>query len=120
VCYLSVSLSVCLMVLPTDQKEWLTCILTCLLLCLLCAPTLPSPGQEFDKMHQRALNYEDYTTAKELRRRRQDVDEALRELYEAKGSACGARQASQTDVADYAAEGLRLRSEMQRAAEEER
>lgn len=41
-------------------------------------------------------------------------------LQEAKGPGCGTRSANQTAVADVAAEGLRLRSELQRAINEER
>ena len=39
---------------------------------------------------------------------------------EAKGPGCGSRSANQTALADLAAEGLRLRSELQRAVNEER
>ena len=39
---------------------------------------------------------------------------------EAKGPGCGTRSANQTAVADVASEGLRLRSELQRAIDEER
>jgi hypothetical protein len=41
-------------------------------------------------------------------------------MQASKGPGDGARNARQADVADCASEGLRLRSEMQRAAEEER
>lgn len=39
---------------------------------------------------------------------------------ESKGPGCGSRSANQTAVADVASEGLRLRSELQRAIDEER
>ncbi len=41
-------------------------------------------------------------------------------LQASKGRGDGARDARQTEASDFASEGLRLRSEMQRAAEEER
>ena len=41
-------------------------------------------------------------------------------FQESKGSGCGSRAANQTAVADLASEGLRLRSELQRAIDEER
>ena len=41
-------------------------------------------------------------------------------VQEAKGPGCGSRSANQTAVADLASEGLRLRSELQRAIDEER
>ena len=41
-------------------------------------------------------------------------------LQASKGPGCGSRAANQTAVADLASEGLRLRSELQRAIDEER
>lgn len=69
---------------------------------------------------QRALHYENYTAAQEVRARRQGVDEAVRELQDAKGDGSGAKAACRTDAADLAAESLRLCSEMSRASSEER
>lgn len=49
------------------------------------------------------------------------VDLAIRQLQERKAATTGGTQTcAQLSVADLAAEGLRLRSEMARAAEEER
>ncbi len=41
-------------------------------------------------------------------------------MQEIKGYACGARAAQRTDSIEFASEGLRLKSEMQRAVDEER
>lgn len=73
-----------------------------------------------DTQLQRTLNMDDFDTAQEIRRRRKEIDEVVAEQLEAKGPGCGTRSANQTAVADVAAEGLRLRSELQRAINEER
>lgn len=65
---------------------------------------------------QRALNNEQYEVAKQLRARRDQIDEAMEQLLETKGS----RSKNRTDVNDVAAEGLRLRTELQRCIDEER
>lgn len=44
----------------------------------------------------------------------------IRGLQDSKGSGDGSRDARQPEVADYATEGLRLRSELQRAVDDER
>ena len=48
------------------------------------------------------------------------IDEAVDELQQAKGDGAGATVGAHCEAATLAAEGLRLRSEMARAAEEER
>ena len=48
------------------------------------------------------------------------MDEAVDELQQAKGDGAGATVGAHCEAATLAAEGLRLRSEMSRAAEEER
>jgi len=65
---------------------------------------------------QRALNNEQYEVAKQLRERRDQIDEAMEQLLEAKGG----RSRNQPGVTDVAAEGLRLRTELQRCIDEER
>ena len=52
--------------------------------------------------------------------RRAQVDEALEALQSSKGEGAGVRGGAHSEEAGLALEGLRLRSEMQRAAEEER
>ncbi|DBA86428.1 TPA: hypothetical protein ACH3X2_005521 [Trebouxia sp. C0005] len=73
-----------------------------------------------DTQLQRMLNMDDFDTAQEIRKRRKQIDEIVAEQLEAKGPSCGTRSANQTAVADVASEGLRLRSELQRAIDEER
>lgn len=73
-----------------------------------------------DTQLQRMLNMDDFDTAQEIRKRRKQIDEVVAEQLEAKGPGCGTRSANQTAVADVASEGLRLRSELQRAIDEER
>ena len=51
---------------------------------------------------------------------RAQIDEAVDELQQAKGAGAGATVGAHCEAASLAAEGLRLRSEMARAAEEER
>ena len=38
------------------------------------------PAQDYDNQLQRALNYEDYSLANDIRQRRQSVDEAMDKL----------------------------------------
>ncbi len=80
-------------------------------------PPPPPPPQDCDTQLQRALNYENFDAAANIRARRQKVDEALAALQEGKGQGSKSRQAEMTDLA---AEGLRVRSELQKAVEEER
>lgn len=75
---------------------------------------------ELDQQLQRALNYESFDAAQEIRQRRQQVDEALKELQAFKGPKCGARLACNSDQADLAPTILRLKMEMQQAVEQER
>ncbi|WIA21272.1 hypothetical protein OEZ85_000506 [Tetradesmus obliquus] len=86
---------------------------------------------ELDAQLQRALNYEAYEAAQQIRAKRETVDLALRDMQERKAVSvqssmseedalgAGAAQAS-LDLRDTMSEGLRLRSEMQRAVQEER
>ncbi len=48
------------------------------------------------------------------------IDEAVDDLQRSKGAGAGATVGAHCEAASLAAEGLRLRSEMARAAEEER
>lgn len=80
-------------------------------------PSSTPPPQDCDTQLQRALNYENFDAAGNIRARRQKVDEALAALQEGKGQGGKSKQAEITDVA---AEGLRVRSELQKAVEEER
>lgn len=73
--------------------------------------------QDCDTQLQRALNYENFEAANAIRARRDKVDEALATLQEGKGQGGRSKQA---EITDLAAEGLRLRSELQKAVEEER
>lgn len=75
---------------------------------------------ELDSQLQRALNYENFIGAKEVRQKRNEVDDLVAQVQASKGSGCGVREASSLYVTDFAAEGLRLRTEMQRAVEDER
>jgi len=75
---------------------------------------------EMDAQLQRALTYENFDLAKEIRGRRQQVDQALKELQGHKGYACGARRASSSAQIDFAPAALRLRSRLADAITEER
>ncbi|EFJ45564.1 hypothetical protein VOLCADRAFT_94016 [Volvox carteri f. nagariensis] len=89
--------------------------------------TFPHPlpfahvGQlDLDTQLQRCLNYEAYEAAQEVRKKRQRVDEAVQQMRERKARNTGMPAAStKLGAADFATEGLRLRSEMQRAVEAE-
>ncbi|MEW5316228.1 MAG: hypothetical protein WDW38_007609 [Sanguina aurantia] len=76
---------------------------------------------DLDTQLQRCLNYEAYDDAQEVRKKRQRVDEAVAAMKERK-----AKNASSPGVdaslnpQDFASEGLRLRTEMQRAVDQER
>ena len=96
---------------------------------------------ELDSQLQRALNYDAYETAQQIRAKRETVDLAIRKLQERKGraaanaaggggggggggdegegGAAGSAGAAAESI-DLASEGLQLRTEMQRAVEEER
>lgn len=65
---------------------------------------------------------EAFEEAQAIRLKRQKVDEAIRNMAErkAKKAGEGSAQASSLNMADFASEGLRLRTEMQRAVEQER
>lgn len=75
---------------------------------------------EMDAQLQRALTYENFDTAQEVRQRRQQVDQALRELQEAKGYGCGARGAALSSKFDHAPMALSIRARMSAAVREER
>lgn len=76
---------------------------------------------DLDTQLQRCLNYEAYEAAQEVRKKRQRVDEAVASMRERKARNTGSPAAATgpLTVADYAAEGLRLRTEMARAVEAE-
>lgn len=75
---------------------------------------------EFDRQLQRALNYENAEAADTLRSRRDALNRAVQKFQDTKGTGDGARNARQPELADFAAEGLRMRSELQRAVDDER
>lgn len=75
---------------------------------------------EMDAQLQRSLTYENFDLAKEIRARRQQVDQALTELQEYKGYGCGARRASNSAQVDFAPAALSLRARMADAVAEER
>ena len=70
---------------------------------------------ELDAALQRALTYENFDTAKEVRARREAVDRALRDLQEAKGYGCGARCAAQSSQMEYAPTALSIRARLAEA-----
>lgn len=75
---------------------------------------------DLDTQLQRALNYEAFELAKEIRDKRSEVDEAIKAMQQRKSRNAGQpAAASELTPADFAAEGLRLRTEMQRAVEAE-
>lgn len=75
---------------------------------------------EMDAQLQRSLTYENFDLAKEIRARRQQVDQALSELQEYKGYGCGARRASNSAQLDFAPAALSLRARMADAVAQER
>ncbi|KAK9814484.1 hypothetical protein WJX72_006640 [[Myrmecia] bisecta] len=74
---------------------------------------------EHDVQLNRALHYENFDAAQSIRQRRQNIDEAAAHVQAVKGEDSGERQAG-GGTADLATEGLRLRSELQRAVDEEK
>ncbi|EFN51882.1 hypothetical protein CHLNCDRAFT_59044 [Chlorella variabilis] len=60
---------------------------------------------EMDSQLQRALTYERFDMAQEVRGRREQVDAALRELQQLKGPGCGARVAGRSDQMHELAHG---------------
>lgn len=76
---------------------------------------------ELDMQLQRQLNYEAYEAAQAVRLKREQIDKALRQVQEQKASSAGTEAgAASLSVSDFNSEGLRVRTEMQRAVEEER
>lgn len=75
---------------------------------------------EMDSQLQRALTYENFDAAREVRARRQQVDNALRELQEIKGPGCGARVAGRSDAVEYAPQIMTLKAQMAEAAAAEK
>ena len=75
---------------------------------------------ELDVMLQRALHYDAYEEAKAIRRQRDEVDRAGATLQAAKGAASGSSpRGSSVEMMDVTTQGLALRSQLQRAVEEE-
>lgn len=70
--------------------------------------------QEFDKQLQRALNYEDYDQASDVRHRRQTIDEALEKLQGHKG------RFSEAVKQTFPSQEVQLRVQLQRAVDEQR
>ncbi len=76
--------------------------------------------QELDAQLQRALTYENFDATQAIRRKRQQVDEALANLQEMKGYGDGARRASHSDELSFVPQALSLRSQLAEAVAEER
>jgi hypothetical protein len=75
---------------------------------------------DMDSQLQRALTYEHFDMAQDVRARRQQVDAALKELSQVKGPGCGARVASCSDQMEYAPQIVTVKAQMQEAAAAER
>ncbi|KAK9846385.1 hypothetical protein WJX81_002720 [Elliptochloris bilobata] len=73
-----------------------------------------------DRELQRALNLERLEAVADIRTRRTSIDEALSQIVARKQELCSADVSASFDDVDAAAEGMRLRVEMQRAVDEER
>lgn len=76
--------------------------------------------REMDSQLQRALTYEDFEEAKDIRKRREQVDRALAELREHKGYADGSRRATASMQMDLAPMAINLRVQLTNAVTEER
>jgi len=74
---------------------------------------------ELDTQLQRALNMEVFEVAKQIRERREQLDSSIAEFEESKQGRSGTATTSSVDIRDTVSEGLLLRSELQRAVEEE-
>lgn len=75
---------------------------------------------EMDSQLQRALTYERFDIAQEVRARRQQVDAALGELQQLKGPGCGARVAGRSDQMEYAPQIMTLKAQLAEAVEAEK
>ena len=75
---------------------------------------------ELDSQLQRALTYDNFDLVKELRRKRDSIDEALRELQKEKGYGCGSRHARDGSQFNLAPQALAIRADLSRAIEEEK
>lgn len=83
-------------------------------------PRAPRPLQvvlflfqlEMDSQLQRALTYERFDMAQEVRARRAQVDAALAELQGIKGPGCGARVAARSDQMEYAPQVMTLKAQV--------
>jgi hemimethylated DNA binding protein len=76
--------------------------------------------RELDATLTRALTYENFDAAKEVRAQREQVDAALAELQQTKGEGCGARRAAGGGQMQFAARGLSLRARLSEAVAGER
>lgn len=74
---------------------------------------------EMDSQLQRALTYEQFDMAQEVRGRRQQIDSALAELQQLKGPGCGARVAGRSDQLEYAPQIMTLKAQLAEAVEGE-
>jgi hypothetical protein len=74
---------------------------------------------EMDSQLQRALTYERFDMAQEVRTRREQVDAALGELQQLKGPSCGARVAGGSGQMEFAPQIMTLKAQMAEAAEAE-
>ncbi|PSC76506.1 F-box only 21 [Micractinium conductrix] len=74
---------------------------------------------EMDSQLQRALTYERFDMAQEVRARREQIDAALRELQQIKGPGCGARVAARSDQMEYAPRIITLKAKLAEAIEME-
>ena len=96
---------------------------------LICIPPPLRPRTSVRRWTQGPPSPPSPPQAQDIRQKRQKVDEAIRNMVDRKaakaaggGSGGGGERggALALSVADFASEGLRLRTEMQRAVEEER
>ena len=74
---------------------------------------------EMDSQLQRALTYERFDMAQEVRTRREQVDAALGELQQLKGPSCGARVAGGSGQMEFAPQIMILKAQMAEAVEAE-
>lgn len=74
---------------------------------------------EMDSQLQRALTYEDFDLVKDLRARRNKVDEALLDLQKSKGYGCGSRRTKDGVQFNVDPEVLSVRARLSKAIEEE-
>ena len=67
-------------------------------------PPPPPPQQELDTQLQRALNMEAFDAAKQIRQRREQIDEAVAEFESTKQGRSGTSAVNSSDVRDTVSE----------------